>query len=147
MLSVIERYPLPELPEVESKLASEQFGFEIIERLDEMEYEIDCAVASRDFAPRILSRIPNIDERGKVIDTYVEHMAMHELLRRKGLLEQFYDDELAYSAGGSRWQVSMERPLDGSRYTELYTLISVDLADSGSGATHAFTLRYHLLQR
>lgn len=139
MDSIAERFPLPEIPEQAVGITpEEQFAGDIAMRVSRLSETIDNLIDKRVTSPYKLMIIE--DRR----NTFAQHAAVYRLLRQRGLLTRYFEDEDAFRSTPNGWEVVLDRPLPGKNLTEEFRIESRDPVAGEDDERHMFILKYRL---
>jgi hypothetical protein len=113
MKTLFERYPLPDMDVFDEVAPSPDFELEIENRIRHMSSQIESSIRSGDTMPKRLACIEN--NLAPAVN-YVTHRAVLGLLGERGLIDRYYEDDMALLSTPSGWEIQLERPVSGSRF-------------------------------
>lgn len=143
MLSVFERYPLPDITPFDNNQIEADLLADIESRKRAMLNQIDYSIVNDDFSPTRLACIEN-NLNPKI--SFAVHSALLSLLDDRGLLDEYYDENNVIYAKNNVWEIRLERDIPNTKYKEQFRFISSDLSDDNYNSEHRFTF-WHRIYR
>lgn len=143
MLSIYERFPLPEIEPVDEDDFFRDLRLDINTRVRAMNNQINHSIRHHDFSP---TRLASIEDNLAPSVSYAAHSAILHLLNERGLLNEYFEEENVVYRKKGDWEVRLERAVPEEELHEQIRFVSSTIEGSAEATKHRFTLWHRLCQ-